>query len=113
MLNESHLKRILSSYFHYYHHDRTHYSLEKHTPCERPVQSEPTKGGKVIGLPRVGGLHNIAARGKRLRKEALPSLLSSLPGALTRHLYLTSLRAEIVDKTAFLEEVDEAKPVIE
>jgi transposase InsO family protein len=58
VLNESHLKRILSSYFDYYHHDRTHYSLEKDTPCERQVQFEPTKGGKVIELPRVGGLHH-------------------------------------------------------
>jgi len=56
--NESHLKRILSSYFHYYHHDRTHYSLEKDTPCKRPLQSKPAKGGKVIELPRVGGLHH-------------------------------------------------------
>ena len=58
VLNESHLKRILSSYFHYYHHDRTHYSLEKDTPCKRPVQPKPGQRGKVIELPRVGGLHH-------------------------------------------------------
>jgi transposase InsO family protein len=58
VLNERHLKRILSSYFHYYHHDRTHYSLGKDTPCERPVQSELANGGKVIEMPRVGGLHH-------------------------------------------------------
>ena len=27
VLNERHLKRVLSSYFEYYHHDRTHYGL--------------------------------------------------------------------------------------
>ena len=57
-LNESHLSRILSSYFDYYHHDRTHYGLGKDTPVERPVQPRPAKGAKVIELPRVGGLHH-------------------------------------------------------
>ena len=58
VLNESHLKRVLSSYFDYYHDDRTHYSLGKDTPCLRPVQSKPVKGGRVIEMPRVGGLHH-------------------------------------------------------
>ena len=35
ILNESHLSRILSSYFDYYHYDRTHYGLGKDTPFER------------------------------------------------------------------------------
>ena len=58
VLNESHLSRILSSYFDYYHYDRTHYRLGKDTPVERPVQPRSTKGAKVIELPRVGGLHH-------------------------------------------------------
>ena len=58
VLNESHLKRILSSYFYYYHQDRTHYSLEKDTPRGRPLQSKPGQDSKVIELPRVGGLHH-------------------------------------------------------
>jgi transposase InsO family protein len=58
VLNESHVKRLLFSYFDYYHHDRTHYGLGKDTPCERPVQPKPTKGGKLVELPRVGGLHH-------------------------------------------------------
>jgi transposase InsO family protein len=53
VLNESHLKRILISYFDYYHYDRTHYGLGKDTPVERPA-----KGAKVIELPRVSGLHH-------------------------------------------------------
>jgi transposase InsO family protein len=58
ILNEMHLSRILSSYFDYYHYDRTHYGLGKDTPFERPVQPKPAEGSKVIELPRVGGLHH-------------------------------------------------------
>ena len=58
VLNTGHLKRILTSYFEYYHCDRTHYGLGKDTPVERPAQSKPAKGAKVIELPRVGGLHH-------------------------------------------------------
>ena len=57
VLNENHLKRILSEYFKYYHHDRTHLGLLKDTPFERPVQNK-SENGKVIKLPRVGGLHH-------------------------------------------------------
>ena len=58
VLNESHLSRILSFYFDYYHYDRTHYGLGKDTPFERSVQHRPAKGAKVIELPQVGGLHH-------------------------------------------------------
>ena len=57
VLNDSHLKRILTSYFEYYHHDKTHYGFGKDTPVERPIQPRPTKRAKVIEFPRVGGLH--------------------------------------------------------
>ncbi len=58
VLNEGHLKRILKSYFEYYHNDRTHLGLEKDTPMERPVQPKPCESAKIIKLPRVGGLHH-------------------------------------------------------
>ena len=58
VLTESHLKRILTSYFEYYHYDRSHHGLVKDTPVERPIQTRPAKGGKVIEFPRVGGLHH-------------------------------------------------------
>ena len=58
VLNESHLKQMLTSYFEYYHCDRTHYGLGKDTPAERPIQPRPAKGGKVIDFSRVGGLHH-------------------------------------------------------
>lgn len=57
MLNEEHLKGILSDYFEYYHRDRTHLGLSKDTPYKRQIQIEP-ENGKLIALPRVGGLHH-------------------------------------------------------
>jgi hypothetical protein len=58
VLNSNHLKRFLTSYFEYYHCDRTHHGLEKDTPVERPIQTKPAKGAKVIDFLRVGGLHH-------------------------------------------------------
>ena len=56
ILNERHLQRILGSYLDYYHGSRTYLSLGKDTPYGRPVQ--PAITGKVISLPKVGGLHH-------------------------------------------------------
>ena len=56
VINERHLKRLLSSYFTYYHRARTHLSLDKQSPDPRPVQ--PPDHGKVIAFPQVGGLHH-------------------------------------------------------
>ena len=56
VLNERHLKRILTSYFKYYHRWRTHLSLEMDSPQSRSVQ--PPALGKVVQLPEVGGLHH-------------------------------------------------------
>ena len=56
VLGEAHLKRILTSYFEYYHHARTHLSLDRNSPIPREV--EPPDDGDVIGIPLVGGLHH-------------------------------------------------------
>ena len=56
--NTSHLKRILSSYFTYYHNDRTHYRLEKDTPSGRSVQPKPAESSPITEMLRVGGLHH-------------------------------------------------------
>ncbi|MDA1091484.1 MAG: integrase core domain-containing protein, partial [Proteobacteria bacterium] len=56
ILNERHLRRILGSYLDYYHGSRTHLSLGKDTPDGRPAQ--PASSGKVVSLPKVGGLHH-------------------------------------------------------
>jgi len=54
--NERHLRRVLSSYVDYYHHTRTHLSLDKDCPHSRPIQSP--RSGQVIAIPQVRGLHH-------------------------------------------------------
>jgi len=54
VLKDRHLKRILTSYFNYYHHWRAHLSLGMDSPESRSVQSPDL--GKVVQLPEVGGL---------------------------------------------------------
>ena len=56
VLNEEHLRRVLTSYLDYYHESRTHISLGKDCPNPRPTQA--TSDGKVVAFPCVGGLHH-------------------------------------------------------
>jgi hypothetical protein len=56
ILSEKHLRRILASYFDYYHGARTHLSLHKDSPDIRPVQ--PREAGRIVAIPEVGGLHH-------------------------------------------------------
>jgi putative transposase len=56
ILNETSLRRLLISYLDYYHESRCHLSLGKDSPDGRPVQ--PPEMGKIIALPKVGGLHH-------------------------------------------------------
>jgi putative transposase len=56
VLNERHLRRVLQSYMHYYHHWRTHRSLEMDAPEPRAIQLPAV--GPVRNLPEVGGLHH-------------------------------------------------------
>ena len=57
MINESLLRRHMISYLEYYHGSRCcHLSLGKDTPDGRSVQ--PPEMGKIIALPKVGGLHH-------------------------------------------------------
>jgi putative transposase len=60
VLGERHLRRILSSYFAYYHRGRTHLGLGKDTPEPRAIQ--PPEMGEIVELPQVGGLHHRYAR---------------------------------------------------
>jgi putative transposase len=55
VLNEQHLKRLLSEYVSYYHEDRTHLGLSKETPDGRIRSSHR---GRVIAHARLGGLHH-------------------------------------------------------
>ena len=58
ILNERHLKRLMSLYLLYYHEDRTHLGLGKDTPGGRPIAMMSPTRSKVISLARVGGLHH-------------------------------------------------------
>jgi len=56
VLNQTHLHRLLTTYFAYYHRSRTHLSLDKDTPERRAVQGP--EEGKIVAFPQVGGLHH-------------------------------------------------------
>jgi len=49
---ESSLRKILSSYFDYYHRSKTHLSLGKDSPELRAIQ--PPEMGSVVSVPQVG-----------------------------------------------------------
>ena len=54
VLNESHLRNILTDYFFYYNKYRTHLGINKDSPEGRPVQID----GKIDKIPQVNGLHH-------------------------------------------------------
>ena len=56
VLNERHLKRLLTEYVSYYHRFRTHLSLDM--DCPKPRAVEPPEVGVVIAVPELGGLHH-------------------------------------------------------
>jgi transposase InsO family protein len=58
VLNERHLKRLMSEYVRYYHEDRTHLGLAKDTPTGRPTVIYPAVGTTIYSFPRLGGLHH-------------------------------------------------------
>jgi putative transposase len=47
ILNERHLKRLMSSYLLYYHQDRTHLGLAKDTPAGRPTEIRSARERKI------------------------------------------------------------------
>ena len=56
VLNECHLRRMLTDYFDYYHNALAHLSLDRNSPVEREV--DLPEQGKVVAIPQVGGLHH-------------------------------------------------------
>jgi putative transposase len=56
VLNEQHLRRLLTDYLTYYHGFRTHLALAMDCPVPRAVV--PHEAGEVIAVPEVGGLHH-------------------------------------------------------
>ena len=71
VVNECHLKRLLSDYVRYYHEDRTHLGLNKETPAGR-IPS--TDRGEVVSRSRLGGLHHrydrLPNRGRHRNEQA-------------------------------------------
>jgi transposase InsO family protein len=57
-LNERHLKRLMNEYVRYYHDDRTHLALAKETPAGRKAVTNSGIGGRIMAMPRRGGLHH-------------------------------------------------------
>jgi putative transposase len=58
ILNERHLKRLMSAYPLYYHEDRTHLGLAKDTPAGRSIATRSKSEIKIQSFPRLGGLHH-------------------------------------------------------
>jgi transposase InsO family protein len=56
VVNERHLRHILSAYLDYYHLARPHLGLGHDAPEPRAV--EPPERGRVVAEPMVGGLHH-------------------------------------------------------
>jgi putative transposase len=56
ILNEAHLRRVLSGYITYYNTTRPHQALDNH--CPRPREVEPPALGRVVAIPQVFGLHH-------------------------------------------------------
>src|SRR5450432_625272 len=60
VLGERHLLHLVRDHAAYYNDDRPHMSLGRDAPVARAVQ--PPSGGRVVALPRVGGLHHRYSR---------------------------------------------------
>jgi putative transposase len=56
VLNESHLKRLLTEFVRYYHESRTHMALDDNAPIPRAV--EPPDRGRVVATRYLAGLHH-------------------------------------------------------
>ena len=54
VFSEEHLRRVLCAYASYYNGSRTHWSLNKDAPVQRPTQ----RAGGLQSHPVLGGLHH-------------------------------------------------------
>jgi len=60
VLGEKHLLRIMREYVSYYNECRTHLSLGKDSPTSRTIEFRSS--GKIVAIPKVGGLHHLYKR---------------------------------------------------
>jgi putative transposase len=49
---------LMNEYVRYYHDDRTHLGLAKETPVGRTTAKGTPASGKIVSMPRLGGLHH-------------------------------------------------------
>jgi hypothetical protein len=69
VLNERHLKRLMSEYVLYYHDDRTHLGLAKDRPEGRPTAIRPSaRAGMLSVAPTLGKAKNHCAKVKSSKK---------------------------------------------
>jgi putative transposase len=57
VIDERHLQRLLHEYVDYYNNERVHTVL-RDSPTGRPSESPPESNARVLGRPRLGGLHH-------------------------------------------------------
>ncbi len=57
VMSENRLRQLLREYIDYYNTDRVHTQL-RDSPIGRPNEHRPSSEAKIIGKPRVGGLHH-------------------------------------------------------
>jgi len=55
VLNERHLRKVLKTYFGYYHRWRTHLSLDM--DCQESREVQHPESGRIAEFPEVNGLH--------------------------------------------------------
>jgi len=60
VLGPRHLVRLVRAHIAYYNEDRPHMALAGDVPCGRAI--EPSSAGRVVALPRVGGLRHRYSR---------------------------------------------------
>jgi len=58
VLSESHVPWLVRDNLHYFHEDRVRDALNEDTPTDRVLEPRQTDAPRVLGLPRVGGLHH-------------------------------------------------------
>ena len=56
VFGERHLRRLLADYVTHYNADRVHTRVGD-APAGRPTETRPSPAASVVGLPRVGRLH--------------------------------------------------------
>ena len=68
VLNERHLRRIVTEYVTYFNQARPHQGIDQRIPCDSPPPDQPD--GEIVGVPVLGGLHHDYQR----QAAARPSL---------------------------------------